>query len=140
MNRGFILPILLMSTMAHAEWIMVLKNPEYGENYYLDLQTLKEVEGVMQITTLQDFPDSKKEACQGETCAFVSSSRISVRHIECNAGRQRQIQFTDYDGQMGNGQVTQAAASRDPKKRYFRWYYPAPGSFFEVLIKRVCPR
>ena len=140
MNRGFILPILLMSTMAHAEWTLVLKYPEFGENYYLDLQTLKEVEGVMQITTLQDFPDSKKEACQGETCAFVSSSRISVRHIECNAGRQRQIQFTDYDGQMGNGQVTQAAASRDPKKRYFRWYYPAPGSFFVVLIKRVCPR
>jgi hypothetical protein len=94
----------------------------------------------MQITTLQDFPTNKKEACQGETCAFISSSRISVRHIECNAGRQRQIQFTDYDGQLGSGQVTQAAASRDPKKRYFRWYYPAPGSFFEVLIKQVCPR
>ena len=140
MKRVFLLFLLAVSSWAQADWTLVLKNPEFGENYYVDLRTLEEVEGVMQITTMQDFPTNKKEACQGETCAFVSSSRISVRHIECNAGRQRQIQFTDFDGQMGTGNVTQAAASRDPKKRYFRWYYPAPGSFFEVLIKQVCTR
>ncbi|MFM7697334.1 MAG: surface-adhesin E family protein [Limnohabitans sp.] len=140
MNRCFLWALLLFSGMVHAEWTLVLKLPEFGENYYVDLQSLKEVEGMMQITTLQDFPDHKKEACQGETCAFVSSSRISVRHIQCTAGRQRQIQFTDFDGQMGTGKVTQSAASQDPKKRYFRWYYPAPGSFFEVLIKQICTR
>lgn len=137
MKRVILLSLLWLSTLAQAEWTLVMKSPEFGENYYLDLDTLKEVEGVMQITTLQDFPNDKKEACQGDTCAFVSSSRISVRHIECNAGRQRQIQFTDFDGQMGQGQVTQAA-SGGPKKRYFRWYYPSTGSFFEVLIKKVC--
>lgn len=137
MKRVIFSSLLVLSTMAQAEWTLVMKSSEFGENYYLDLQSIKDVDGVVQITTLQDFPDNKKEACQGETCAFVSSSRISVRHIECNAGRQRQIQFTDYDGQMGNGQVTQAATG-GPKKRYFRWYYPAPGSFFEVLIKKVC--
>lgn len=140
MKRVILLFLFAVSSWAQADWTLVLKNPEFGENYYVDLRTLEEVEGVMQITTMQDFPTNKKEACQGETCAFVSSSRISVRHIECNAGRQRQIQFTDFDGQMGTGTVTQAAASRDPKKRYFRWYYPAPGSFFEVLIKQVCTR
>lgn len=140
MKRVILLFLLAVSSWAQADWTLVLKNPEFGENYYVDLRTLEEVEGVMQITTMQDFPTNKKEACQGETCAFVSSSRISVRHIECNAGRQRQIQFTDFDGQMGTGKVTQAAASRDPKKRYFSWYYPAPGSFFEVLIKQVCTR
>jgi hypothetical protein len=129
--------LLCLSSVGHAEWTLVMKSPEFGENYYVDLQTLKEVEGAIEITTLQDFPNDKKEACQGDTCAFMSSSRISVRHIECNAGRQRQIQFTDFDGQMGNGKVTQTA-SGGPKKRYFRWYSPAPGSFFEVLIKKVC--
>ena len=137
MNRMWLLALLTVSSMAHAEWTLVLKSPDIGENYYLDLDTLKEVDGVMQITTLQDFPGGKKEVCQGDTCAFLSSSRVSVRHVECSAGRQRQIQFTDYDSAMGQGQVLQTA-SGGPKKRYFRWYYPAPGSFFEVLIQKVC--
>ncbi len=137
MKRTLILTLLTFSTMAHAEWTLLMKSPEFGENYYVDLQSITDVEGAKQITTLQDFPDSKKEACKGDGCAFVTSSRISVRHIECNAGRQRQIQFTDYDGQMGSGQVTQAA-SGGPKKRYFHWYSPSTGSFFEALIKKVC--
>jgi hypothetical protein len=137
MKRTLILTLLTFSTMAHAEWTLLMKSPEFGENYYVDLQSITDVEGAKQITTLQDFPDSKKEACKGDGCAFVTSSRISVRHIECNAGRQRQIQFTDYDGQMGSGQVTQAA-SGGPKKRYFHWYSPSTGSFFESLIKKVC--
>ncbi len=137
MKRIVLVALFALSTAAQAEWTLVLKKPEFGENYYLNLKSLKEVDGVMQITTLQDFPDSKKEACQGESCAYLSSSRISVRHIECTAGRQRQIQFTDYFGQMGSGEVTQAA-SGGSDKRYFHWDYPAPGSFFEVLIKQVC--
>ena len=137
MKRALILTLLTLSSMAHAEWTLMLKNPEFGENYYVDLKTISEVDGAKQITTLQDFPGSKKEACKGDSCAYLTSSRISVRHIECNAGRQRQIQFTDFDGQMGNGQVTQQA-SGGPDKRYFHWYFPPSGSFFEALIKKLC--
>jgi hypothetical protein len=81
MKRMCLLAMLTVSSMAHAEWTLVLKSPEFGENYYLDLDTLKEVDGAMQITTLQDFPGGKKEVCHGETCAYLSSSRISVRHV-----------------------------------------------------------
>ena len=137
MKRALVLTLLTLSTMAQAEWSLVMKSPEFGENYYVDFQSITEVEGVKQVTTLQDFPDSKKDACKGDKCEPLTSSRISVRQIECNAGRQRQIQFTDYDGQMGNGQITQQA-SGGPKKRYFHWYSPASGSFYEALIKKVC--
>jgi len=137
MKRIVFLSFLAVSIAAHAEWTPLIQVPEFGENHYIDLKSISDVDGAKQVTTLSDFPKDKKEACQGDSCAFLTSSRISVRHIECEAKRQRQIQFTDYDGQMGTGNVTQAA-SGGPKKRYFRWHTPQPSSFFEVLINKVC--
>jgi len=86
---------------------------------------------------MSDYPTGKKEACQGDSCAYLTSSRISVRHVQCETLRQRQIKFTDFDGRMGDGNITQTA-SGGPKKRYFRWYFPQPKSFFEALINKVC--
>lgn len=61
MKRVILLFLLAVSSWAQADWTLVLKNPEFGENYYVDLRTLEEVEGVMQITTMQDFPTNKKK-------------------------------------------------------------------------------
>ncbi len=137
MKRIVALSLLAVSMFAQAEWTPLIQVPEFGENHYIDLQSVSDVDGAKQVTTLSDFPKDKKEACQGDSCAYLTSSRISVRHVECEAKRQRQIQFTDYEGRMGTGTVTQAAQG-GPKKRYFRWYTPQPGSFFEVLINKVC--
>jgi hypothetical protein len=137
MKRIVVLSWLAVSLVAHAEWTPLIQVPEFGENHYIDLQSISDVDGTKQVTTMSDFPKDKKEACQGDTCAFLTSSRISVRQIECEVNRQRQVKFTDFDGQMGNGNITQTATG-GPKKRYFRWYTPQPGSFFEVLIKKVC--
>ena len=60
MKRALILTLLTLSTMAHAEWTLLMKSPEFGENYYVDLQSISEVDGAKQITTLQDFPDNKR--------------------------------------------------------------------------------
>lgn len=61
MKRVILLFLFAVSSWAQADWTLVLKNPEFGENYYVDLRTLEEVEGVMQITTMQDFPPTKKK-------------------------------------------------------------------------------
>lgn len=137
MKRVMLAILTMVSLASHAEWTPLIEDREFGENHYIDLATVSDVDGAKQVTTLSDFPRDKKEACQGDGCAFLTSSRISVRHVECEAKRQRQIQFTDYEGRMGTGTVTQAAQG-GPKKRYFRWYTPQPGSFFEVLINKVC--
>ena len=137
MKRIVFLSFLAVSIAAHAEWTPLAKSPEFGENYYIDLQSIKEVEGGKEVLTLSDYPNDKKDACQGDSCSPISSSRISVRMVECDARRQRQIKFTDYDGQLGTGNVTQTA-SGGPRKRYFHWYTPSPGSFFEALINKVC--
>ena len=137
MKRFLVLSLFAVSFAVHAEWTPIMQDAEFGENHYIDLQSISDVDGMKQVTTLSDYPNDKKEACKGDGCAFLTSSRISVRHIQCETNRQRQIQFTDYDGQMGTGNVTQAA-SGGPKKRYFRWYMPQSKSFFETLINKVC--
>jgi len=137
MKRFLVLSFFALSLTSHAEWTPLIQVPEFGENHYIDLQSISDVDGMKQVTTLSDYPNDKKEACQGDTCAYLTSSRISVRQVQCETVRQRQIKFTDFDGRMGNGNVTQTA-SGGPKKRYFHWYTPEPASFFEILIKKVC--
>lgn len=137
MQRLLVLSLFALSAAAHAEWTPIMQDAEFGENHYIDLASISDVDGMKQVTTMSDYPRDKKEACQGDSCAYLTSSRISVRHIQCETIRQRQIKFTDFDGRMGNGNVTQTA-SGGPKKRYFRWYTPQPKSFFEALINKVC--
>ena len=43
MKRVILLFLLAVSSWAQADWTLVLKNPEFGENYYVDLRTLEEV-------------------------------------------------------------------------------------------------
>ena len=138
MKRFLVLSLFALSAAAHAEWTPIMQDAEFGENHYIDLASISDVDGMKQVTTMSDYPTGKKEACQGDSCAYLTSSRISVRHVQCLNYRQRQIKFTDFEGRMGNGNVTQGAESSDPKKRYFRWYTPQPKSFFEALIRKVC--
>jgi len=138
MKRFLVLSLFAFSAAAHAEWTPIMQDAEFGENHYIDLTSISDVDGMKQVTTMSDYPTGKKEACQGDSCAYLTSSRISVRHVQCLNYRQRQIKFTDFDGRMGKGNVTQGGASLDPKKRYFRWYTPQPKSFFEALINKVC--
>jgi len=116
MKRLLVLSLFALSAAAHAEWTPIMQDAEFGENHYIDLASISDVDGMKQVTTMSDYPTGKKEACKGDTCAYLTSSRISVRHVQCLNYRQRQIKFTDFDGRMGNGNVTQGGASSDPKK------------------------
>jgi len=67
MKRFLVLSLFAVAMAAHAEWTPIMQDADFGENHYIDLASISDVDGMIQVTTMSDYPTGKKEASQGDS-------------------------------------------------------------------------
>lgn len=83
MKRFLVLSLFALSATAHAEWTPIMQDAEFGENHYIDLASISDVDGMKQVTTMSDYPTGKKKPAK---VTAVPTSPVHVfLCVMCNA-------------------------------------------------------
>ena len=113
---------ILISFNSYGEWGMKIGNTN-GDNYYIDLETIKYHQGYVYYWTLSDRIKPNRD---GEM-----STKMYLE-AECGKGRQKYLSFYFYTMPMGEGKHTTNQFD-NPK-----WDYPPPGSVAFKHLNYVC--
>jgi len=113
---------ILLSFNSYGEWEMKIENIN-GDNYYIDLDTIKSHQGYVYYWTLTDKLKPSKDG---------DMSTKMYLEAECGKGRQKYLSFYFYSQPMGNGNY-KTDQFDNPK-----WVYPPPGSTSFEHLNYVC--
>lgn len=83
MKRLLVLSLFALSAAAHAEWTPIMQDAEFGENHYIDLASISDVDGMKQVTTMSDYPTGKKKRVRA-TPVPISPAHVFLFGM-CNA-------------------------------------------------------
>ena len=61
MKHFLVLSLFAVAMAAHAEWTPIMQDADFGENHYIDLASISDVDGMIQVTTMSDYPTGKKK-------------------------------------------------------------------------------
>jgi len=116
---------LMFSHACFAEWVKILTDSK-GNTSYVDLDRIKVHGEYIYVWTLIDYllPDDK----------YGEMSQIIYSRISCNPLRQQNIQFSSYNGPMGQG------ISETWNAKNKNWKYPLPNSIAEAELETICDR
>ncbi len=118
------LMLTLVSTSALAKWTVVGEVVQYTQ--YVDFATIRKSENKVKMWSLRDIKTVQK----------VAGSRYSslkrLREYDCKKEQTRQLAFTWFSGNMGNGLVVYSQS--DPSK----WRPVGPDSIEKTLWKIAC--
>ena len=115
---------LMMSSVAHAEWTLVVTDITNKASFYVDLERTRKHDGKLFYWNLANLA---KPAKTGTTSLTIYTE------AECGRFRYRNLNQTFYKGSMGSGTI--AHTNNTPDKD---WTYPSPNSVGEFKLKAVC--
>ena len=124
-------PILILSLM----FSVMLSSPSYaewekvGENIfatiYVDFERIRKHGGFVYYWTLQDYLRPNK---------FGDFSGKVYNQGDCKLFRFKKLSYVFHKEPMGGG----SGDTQEPVKK--GWFYPAPRSGDELILKKVCAR
>ena len=126
MNRLLLgLMLLLTATTVMAEWTLVGSTHNYIQ--YVDRTTIRRNGNLVKMWDLRDY--TKVKTVSG--VSFLSSKTQS--EYDCKEEMRRDLAFTWFSGQMGNGNVIYSNGNSSDE-----WAPIGPGSIAEVLWEIAC--
>lgn len=93
----FLLFYFLLSSTAIAEWTELGSSPDDDYRNFVDLSTIKRIDGKVRIWSMMDYRQPKRWG------SIIYSSSKSYEEIDCNAETTATISGVGYSGNMGNG-------------------------------------
>jgi surface-adhesin protein E len=117
---------LLSSGPAYAEWVKVGFSQAEGSSTYVDPGTIRRNGALVKIWYLLDSLQSRTV----QQSQYLSQK--AQAQIDCAEERMRVLTFTNYSGNMGNGNVVYT--NNDESE----WTAVAPGTVGEVLWNFAC--
>lgn len=127
MLKKIILVALLFATplISFAQnWVKVSSSDL--DNIYIDTISLKKIGNNRRVWVLSDY---KKRDKGGD-----SSNKV-LSEFDCAEDRVKNLDYTMFKGNMGNGTVTDHISSPNSA-----WQYVSPGSVDDFLLKFVCKK
>ena len=118
--------LVLSSSPVYAEWVAVSSNAQTGMSVYVDPVTSHRKGNLIKLWHLLDFETI--ETVAGDS--YLSSK--TLYEYDCAGERMRQLGFTWFSGNMGNGKAV-ASNSHEGK-----WTPVGPGKVAQVLWKLTC--
>ncbi len=110
----------MLSFNSYGEWTLTYKW-DNGDSAYVDLETIKEINGYVYWWELKNFPSGELEG--GKSIMIYSQG-------DCEMSRYKALSMTLFKKSMGQGEGT----SYEPNE----WEYPRPDTqVYQVLID-VC--
>ena len=108
--------------MSYAEWKYVSQTNELSK-YYVDTDRIIKKGKLIYYWELTDYPDEG---------GYGYLSDITRVVVDCDLNRYKNLQITNYKGEMGTGNIT---GSGEISKT---WVYPTPNSIKETMTNFVC--
>jgi hypothetical protein len=126
---GFIMLLMLSSGPAFAEWVEVGGSEgKRGYTVYVDPDTVRRNGNLVKMWILYDFKNIQTIAG-----ASILSSKAQTQY-DCAGERSRELAFTWFSGNMGNGGVV--LSDSDEQK----WEPVYPDSIGQTLWKVACAK
>lgn len=121
--------LVLSSGPAYAEWVPLEKNNQLAEigTVYVDPDTIRRKGNLVKMWQLNDF----KTMQGGRSPSRFSSTKIH-KEFDCAEERLRLLALTDFWGNMGTGEPTDAYIDGG------NWVPVEPGTVGQVLWKFAC--
>ena len=121
----FIALLFLISAKSnvYAGWTLVATAEESNDKYYLDFKRIKKNSGFTYAWYLTNYSRINK---------FGDKSDTTYMKADCQEFKYKWLSVTYYATDMGKGKVN-ATSERETD-----WYYPAPESVMEAVLKRTC--
>jgi|GEM_PF-547823 len=118
--------LLAVSGPAIAEWTMIQTND--GGNMYIDFDTVKKSDGLITVSTLNDYYDRQQK---GER-----SSQWLELH-DCKNKKFKALAINYYSGNMGEGKLIEAQRFNEPE---IAWSDVVGASIGELKTNVICSR
>jgi hypothetical protein len=112
---------------ACAEWSL-LGADKSGAKVYIDVETIQGSKGLVQVSSLTDYPEARAFAVSGESFR----SMMAEEEFDCSVGRTRYLTTTLRAEPMGKGAVVSSV------KTATAWQDVAPGTVVDDAMKKVC--
>ena len=123
MKKLILILTFLFPVSSFADWTKVGTNDD-GTTYYLDVETIKESNGLVYYWSLTDY---LKPIDSG-----ILSGKF-LQEVNCNTPRKkRTLSASYYSNPMGKG----TPIGTDTKEQ--EWTYSAPNTITEMMIANVC--
>ena len=130
--KRLLMGLMLLATAgaASAEWTIVGDTGDGGDDFIqsVDRATIRRNGNLVKMWDLKDYKTVQKSAA-GKS--YLSSK--TQREFDCKEETSRQLAFTWFDGQMGNGKVVYSIGNARGE-----WEPISPGSVGEALWKIAC--
>ena len=119
----FILFLSLFSSHIFAVDWKYITNNTLKDDYYVDLDSIKKVDGMILFWDLRDGPDPLADK-------YYSSK--SYMKVDCDYLRIKPITQFMYTERMGLGKFTEMKSTKN------EWEYNPPDSAYDTVLKFVC--
>ena len=120
----FILFLSLFSSHIFAvDWKYITTNKTFKDDYYVDLDSIKKIDGMIFFWDLRDGPAPVVDK-------YYSSK--SYMKVDCDYLRNKPITQFLYIERMGLGKFTELKSTKN------EWEYNPPGSVYDIILKFVC--
>jgi len=120
------LVLLAVSGEAMAEWTMIQTND--GGNMYIDFDTVKKSDGLITVSTLNDYYDRQQK---GE----LSSQWLELH--DCKNKKFKALAIRYYSGSMGEGKLIEEQNFNEPE---IAWSDVVGASIGELKTNVICSR
>lgn len=120
--------LVLSSSPACAEWVLVSGDDEAGLTVYVDSDTIRRKGNLVTMWGLIDYKTMQ---------IIAGDSLLSIRRqneYDCAEVRTRMLAFTWFSGNMGSGQAVHSDSDED------KWKPVARDSVAEALWKIACDK
>jgi hypothetical protein len=127
MTRLFLITLLVLSSgSAYAEWERASSNDQVGLTIYIDPDTIRVKENLVKMWILYDFM-----TIQADRGGSFWSRKVQTE-FDCLEERHRSLTFTDFSGNMGNGEMVYNNSNEH------KWEPVEPESVDQTLWKVAC--
>ena len=123
---------VMFSSTSFAEWKGVSQSVDKEVRFYVDFERIRKHDGYVYFWVLEDYSTIVfyESLLFSPLDAFYSST-MHYNQGDCNLFRFKELSFTAYKEQMGQGQGEELPP-------WGKWIYANPKSNYENVLKTVC--
>ena len=114
---------VMFSSTSFAEWTKIATS-ELGDNFYVDLERIRKVDGYVYFWELGDYSKPVTE--------MMLQSGKRYFQGDCKILRYKILSYVYHKQPMGRD------IGEPSESNYKEWFYPSPNSVVEATLKTVC--
>lgn len=133
MKKYSILFLLLLSQLAHAEWVEIDPSESRKFSFFYDPLSIMKEGSIATIKTLKNFRDPQNSVDPQKPYTFLSNT--SIQEIDCAKNKYRHKEISMWSKRDGLGKLEQSH-SYGPSTGWGKWVKTT--SIESIVVSKAC--